>query len=214
MHHHNTDFRSFAGKQVAIGCTLMIIQQFSGINAVIFYSGDILSTTGMRDPNVGGLIVMGIQVMMTFVAAMLMDRAGRRPLLLISLAGMALAASLLAFFYVNDKRPGWLALTSLMLYIISFSLGLGAIPWLILGELFPSHIRATGSSVAALFNWLLSFIVTLGFQSVANALSQAGVFFLFATVCVQGFVFVFCVVPETRGKSFEEIEALFNHRAS
>ncbi|KAL1523320.1 hypothetical protein AB1Y20_018266 [Prymnesium parvum] len=193
----------------AIGCTLMITQQFSGINAVIFYSGDILATTGMEDPNVGGLLVMGIQVVMTFVSVILMDRAGRRPLLLISLGGMTIAATLLAVFYFNGKSPGQLALFSLIMYIVTFSLGLGAIPWLIMGELFPSHVRAAASSVAALFNWLLSFIVTLCFQTVADALTQGGAFLLFAGICLSGFTFVFFLVPETRGKSFDEIAALF-----
>jgi len=187
----------------------MITQQFSGINAVIFYSGDILATTGMEDPNVGGLLVMGIQVVMTFVSVILMDRAGRRPLLLISLGGMTIAATLLAVFYLNGKSPGQLALFSLIMYIVTFSLGLGAIPWLIMGELFPSHVRAAASSVAALFNWLLSFIVTLCFQTVADALTQGGAFLLFAGICLSGFTFVFFLVPETRGKSFDEIAALF-----
>lgn len=187
----------------------MVAQQFSGINAVIFYSGDILATTGMDDPSVGALLVMGIQVAMTLVSVLLVDRAGRRPLLLTSLGGMAIAAAMLAVFYLNGKSPSWLALLSLISYISSFSIGLGAIPWLIMAELFPSHVRAAASSIATLTNWLLSFIVTLCFQMVADALTQAGVFFLFAAICLAAFSFVYLCVPETKGKSFEEIEALF-----
>jgi len=193
----------------AIGCLLMVAQQFSGINAVIFYSGNILALSGMDDPNMGGLIIMAVQVAMTGVSVLLMDRAGRRSLLLTSLSGMSVAATLLAIFYLNNKEPSWLALVALILYIIFFSLGLGPIPWLIMGEIFPSHVRATASSVATLLNWSLSFIVTLFFETIAEALSQAGVFFLFAGICVGAFAFVLTCVPETRGKSFEEIEAIF-----
>jgi MFS family permease len=192
-----------------IGCMLMFFQQLSGINAVIFYSADIVSLSGMKDPNLGGLIIMGVQVAMTGVAVLLMDRAGRRTLLLISLGTMIVALALLAAFYLNHKQPPWLALISLILYICGFSLGLGAIPWLIMSELFPTHVRATAASVATLLNWSLSFLVTLTFSSVADALTPAGVFILFGGICVAGFGFVFSFVPETRGKTFEEIEAIF-----
>jgi len=159
------------------------------------------------------LIIMGVQVVMTGVAVVLMDRAGRKTLLLISLSIMIVSSLMRADFFLNHKKPPWLALVSLILYIVGFSLGLGAIPWLIMGELFPPHIRATAASVATLLNWSLSFIVTLCFQTVADQLGQAGVFFLFGGICTGGFAFVLAFVPETRGKTFEQIEALFKPRS-
>jgi len=197
-------------KQFFVGCMLMVFQQFSGINAVIFFSSSILQSGGIDDPNEGGLIVMAVQVLMTGVAVLLMDRAGRRMLLLISLTGMTLFTGTLAAFYYNDNKPAWLSLTSLVGYIVFFSLGLGAIPWLIMGEIFPGHIRATASSVATLLNWSFSFIVTLSFSAVKEAITPAGTFFAFAGICTAGFFFVLTFVPETRGKSFAELEAIFN----
>jgi len=199
-----------ARAQFGIGCALMLTQQFSGINAVIFYSSTILVAGGINDPNLGGLIVMGVQVVATGIAVLLMERAGRRCLLLVSLAGMMTAALLLAVFFLNDNKPPFLALTSLVLYITAFSLGLGPIPWLVMGELFPRHIRATASSAATLLNWSCSFLVTRFFADVADALGKPGVFFLFSGICAAGGAFVAFFVPETRGKTFEEVEALFS----
>jgi len=196
-------------KQFFVGCMLMVFQQFSGINAVIFFSSSILQSGGIDDPNEGGLIVMAVQVLMTGVAVLLMDRAGRRMLLLISLTGMTLFTGTLAAFYYNDNKPAWLSLTSLVGYIVFFSLGLGAIPWLIMGEIFPGHVRALAASIATLLNWTLSFIVTETFASLLSALGPSVTFTIFGGVCALGICFVVAFVPETKGKTFEEIEALF-----
>mmetsp|Transcript_51632 Transcript_51632/g.85636 ORF Transcript_51632/g.85636 Transcript_51632/m.85636 type:complete len:542 (-) Transcript_51632:592-2217(-) len=202
-------FKRGARTQFGIGCMMMLVQQLSGINAVIFYSSDILLQGGIQNANAGGLLVMGVQVGATAVSVLLMERAGRRLLLLVSTCGMAVAAAALAYFFLNHHQPAWLALASLILYIISFSLGLGPIPWLVMGELFPAHIRATAASVATMLNWSLSFLVTLTFEKIAESLTPPGVFFLFSGICASGFAFVALCVPETRGKSFEEVEALF-----
>lgn len=194
---------------LTIGCLLMVIQQFSGINAVIFFSSDILRAAGIDDPNLGGVIVMAVQVMMTFVSVLLMDRAGRRVLLLVSLGGMTLAAAAMGAFHANHEQPSWLALASLIGYIVAFSLGLGAIPWLIMGEIFPNDVRALASSVATLLNWTLSFIITETFDTIRVALGPAVTFFLFAGICLSGGVFVAICVPETKGKTLEEVQALF-----
>jgi MFS family permease len=151
---------------------------------------------------------------MTLVAVLLMDRAGRRLLLLISLAGMCLSVAALAGFHTMSAaqaaKYNWLALAALVGYIVAFSLGLGAIPWLLMGEIFPSHVRALGASIATLLNWTFSFIVTETFDYVRLALGPAGTFFAFSGICAAGFVFVAMCVPETKGRSLEEVEALFS----
>ena len=118
-------------------------------------------------------------------------------------------AGALAAFHYNGAKPAWLALTSLVGYIVFFSLGLGAIPWLIMGEIFPGHVRALAASAATLLNWCLSFIVSESFASLLSALGPANTFTTFAAVCAVGVGFVALCVPETKGKTFEEIEALF-----
>jgi MFS family permease len=189
--------------QVAFG--LMLAQQFSGINAVIFFAADILLRGGIADPNVGGLWIMALQVAATTAAVLLVDRLGRRPLLLASCAGMALSACALSLFFARGRTPPWLALVSLVGYIAFFSLGAGAIPWLMMGELFDDNLRATASSVATLLNWSCSFAVTLHFSAAVNALGASRVFILFAGACAASSAFVWARVPETKGRSLEQI---------
>ena len=145
----------------------MLIQQFSGINAVIFFSGSILGSAGMANRDLGGVVIMAIQVAVTGVACLLVDRLGRRVLLLSSLAGMTLAAALMGtYFALGDSAPPPVALVALVLYIASFSIGLGPIPWLLMAEILPSRARGVASSTATLVNWTCSFIVTETFSSV------------------------------------------------
>ena len=107
----------------------------------------------MEDANLGGALVMAVQVGFTFVSMVLMDRAGRTVLLGLSAFGMAAACLALAYFYLSDKKPAWLALASLMAYMAAFSLGTGPIPWLFMGEIFPARVRAPACSVSTLANW-------------------------------------------------------------
>ena len=127
---------------------MLIGLELSGVNAVIFYSGSILQAAGMDNANVGAAIIMAVQVAFTGLAVILMDRAGRKILMSVSSIGMALAAFCMAAFFVNHKKPGWLALVALIVYIASFSLGMGPVPWLYMGEIFPAHARAKASSAA------------------------------------------------------------------
>ena len=114
--------------------------RFSGINAVIFFSGSILGSAGMANRDLGGCIIMAIQVGMTALSCVLMDRAGRRTLLLTSLAGMALAAGAMALFFAAHLPP-LVALAALVLYIAAFAVGLGPIPWLLMAEILPARAR-------------------------------------------------------------------------
>ena len=140
-------------RPLAIGVAIMFFQQLSGINAVIFYSGSILQTAGMDDANLGAVFVMVAQVGFTALSLLLMDRFGRRVLLGTSALGMALSSLALAGFYFNGKQPAWLALVSLLGFIAWFSVGMGPVPWLFLGEIFPAHARASACSLATLVNW-------------------------------------------------------------
>lgn len=194
-----------------ISLTLMQIQQFSGINAVIFYSGDILGTAGMTDRDLGGVIVMAIQVMCTALSVPLVDRLGRRTLLIFSLSGMTLASCLLALYFVVSA-PGFLALISLVIYIASFSLGLGPLPWLLMAELLPTRARGLAASTATMLNWLCSFVITETFAYLILILRPAGTFFVFAGVTFLGILYVAANLPETKGASLDDIDRLFAQR--
>lgn len=156
-----------------------------------------------------------MQVIATFVSVMIVDRAGRRVLLLLSSSIMALCTILLGvFFYMQEKDTdsvhgiGWLPMFSLCVFIIMFSIGFGPVPWLMMGELFPSDIKGVAGSIAGTSNWLLAFIVVKFFDPVKEIIGPAATFWVFSGITIVGFFFVWFIVPETKGKSLNEIQTM------
>ena len=149
---------------------------------------------------------------------MLIDRLGRRALLLISEILMVIAlVSLGTYFYIRDNdletalTLPWLPVTSLIVFIAGFSIGLGPIPWLMMGELVPERVKGPATSAATFFNWGLAFAVTLSFNSLKQALTDAGAFWFFAAICSLATLFCGFIVPETKGKTSAEIQANFGN---
>jgi SP family galactose:H+ symporter-like MFS transporter len=206
-----TLLRSPAAPALLIGVTLAAIQQFAGINAVIAYAPSIMERTGLSASNsILYSIAVGVtNVAATVVAVRLVDRRGRRPLLLASTAGSFAALALLG---VTFEAPlgdwgTWLSLVGLLAYVTSFAVGLGSTFWLLIAEIFPPEVRAAGAGTATAANWLSSFVVGLLFVPLADSIGQGPTFWLFACVCALGFVFVRRYVPETSGRTFGEIDA-------
>lgn len=198
---------------VLISLGLMLFQQLSGINAVIFYAASIFKMAGSSvDENLASIIIGIVNFVSTFIATAIIDRLGRKMLLYISSVAMIITlVSLGAYFYVKDSGVdvtayGWLPLACLVIYVLGFSIGFGPIPWLMLGEILPSKIRGTAASLATGFNWTCTFIVTKTFHNIIDAINMYGTVWLFAVICLVGLFFVIFFVPETRGKSLEEIE--------
>ncbi|KAI8122244.1 facilitated trehalose transporter Tret1-2 homolog isoform X1 [Lucilia cuprina] len=201
-------------KALCISLGLMFFQQLSGINAVIFYSTDIFrdAETGI-DENLSTIVVGIMQVIATFISVMVVDKLGRRILLLASSSVMAISTVAMGvYFYMkeNDRDSvanlGWLPVSSLCVFIIMFSIGFGPVPWLMMGELFASDIKGVAGSIAGTSNWVLAFIVTKTFVNLKDALGSGETFWLFAGITVVGAIFVFVFVPETKGKSLNEIQ--------
>jgi SP family facilitated glucose transporter-like MFS transporter 8 len=199
--------------RVSVG--LMIFQQLSGINVIMFYTVSIFQSAGYKESGNLATVVVGIvQFVITIVACMLMDRAGRRVLLFISGLGMAVTCFTMGYYYQQASESlSWLALASLIVYIIAFSIGWGPIPMLIMSEIFPLKARGAASAIASVSNWLFAFIVTKEFYMLQTMLGQHGVFWLYSLCCVIGVTFVWKFVPETKGKSLEDIELYFLGRA-
>ncbi|XP_014213486.1 facilitated trehalose transporter Tret1 isoform X2 [Copidosoma floridanum] len=199
-------------KPLLISLGLMFFQQMSGINAVIFYTVQIFSDAGSTmDANLCTIIVGIVNFCSTFVATALIDRLGRKVLLYTSSVSMVVSlASLGGYFYMKDyfhmSVSGYVPLASFIVYVIGFSLGFGPIPWLMMGEILPSKIRGSAASVATSFNWSCTFVVTKIFEDVIHHIGCGSTFCLFAAICLVGLVFVVCFVPETSGRSLEEIE--------
>ncbi|KMY93023.1 facilitated trehalose transporter Tret1-1 isoform X1 [Drosophila simulans] len=200
-------------KPLSISLGLMFFQQFSGINAVIFYTVQIFKDAGSTiDGNLCTIIVGIVNFLATFIGIVLIDRAGRKILLYVSDIAMVLTLFVLGgFFYCKANGPdvshlGWLPLTCFVIYILGFSLGFGPIPWLMMGEILPAKIRGSAASVATAFNWFCTFVVTKTFQDLTVAMGAHGAFWLFGAICFVGLFFVIIYVPETQGKTLEDIE--------
>lgn len=201
-------------KSILISLGLMTFQQLSGINAVIFYTVTIFKMSGSSvDGNLSTIIVGVVNFISTFIATALIDRAGRKVLLYISSVTMTVTLVILGtFFYVQDDLKmdvsslGWLPLTCVMIYLLGFSLAFGPIPWLMMGEILPAKIRGAAASICTAFNWLCTFIVTKTFLNIVDGIGTAGTFWLFGSITFVGLFFVVVFVPETRGKSLEQIE--------
>ncbi|XP_055619259.1 facilitated trehalose transporter Tret1 isoform X2 [Toxorhynchites rutilus septentrionalis] len=200
-------------KPLMISLGLMFFQQLSGINAVIFYTVEIFQSAGSTiDENLCTIIVGLVNFIATFIATMLIDRLGRKILLYISDVAMILTLMTLGgFFYAKNNGAdvseiGWLPLAAFVIFVLGFSLGFGPIPWLMMGEILPGKIRGSAASVATAFNWSCTFVVTKTFADIVSSMGTHGAFWMFGSVCVVGLFFVIFYVPETQGKSLEDIE--------
>ena len=151
----------------------------------------------------------------TFASSMLVDRLGRKVLLLFSIVVMTISLTALGIFFFIQERDakaagdlGWLPLSSLCLYIISFALGFGPIPWLMLSEVYSKEVNAIASPMSGALNWSLAFIITATFGSISIGIGIGATFWIFAGLSVLGTIFVFLVIPETKGKSMLEIQRM------
>lgn len=196
---------------------LMFFQQFSGINAIILYSSDIFQKSGAKfNPNLACIVVAAFQVIATFASSLVVDKWGRRSLLLVSASVMALSSLILGIFFtikihslVNISTLNgitFLPTFSLCLFVIVFSLGFGPIPWMISSEIFIPQIKSIAGAAAGTFNWGLAFIVTKFYIDLKNCIGQDAIFYVFAIISCTAVLFVYFVVNETKGKTIEEIQ--------
>ncbi|XP_017889700.1 facilitated trehalose transporter Tret1 isoform X3 [Ceratina calcarata] len=201
-------------KTMMLAYGMMFAQQFSGINAIIFYCESVFRLTGVDlDSMFQMVIVAVVQVEACLISAALIDKLGRKILMLVSMGVMGVCLGSLAIFFLvkssdSEQASGlsWLPLVATCTYILAFCLGAGPIPWAYMGEIFPPNIKGAASSSAAFFNWMLAFIVTVSFSTAVRILGSAATFFFFAFVCLGAFVFLMFFMIETKGKTFVEIQ--------
>lgn len=196
-----------------VGLTLAAVQQFGGINTIIYYAPTIIQQTGMNASNsiFYSVFIGVINLVMTLVAIRLVDRAGRRPMVLVSLALMTVSIFMLGLAFIVGMNSV-LTLLFMVIYIAAYAGGLGPVFWTLLGEIFPPSVRAEGSSLSTAVNWVANFVISLAFLPLANTIGQGETFWIFAAICVLAFVFVSRYVPETRDRDPEQIEAALQSR--
>ncbi|XP_031629980.1 uncharacterized protein LOC116345073 [Contarinia nasturtii] len=206
--------KSSTKRALTISLTLVILVQFSGINAVIFYTSEIFRMANAGIESTLATIIVGtMQVIATFVASLTVDRLGRRFLLSISASIMFVCnIGLGIYFFLQDHNSpyidylNWLPIFSLCVYIIAFSLGCGPIPWVLVSEIFATEAKAIASSLTGSTSWLIAFLVTKFFTNVKSMIGVGQTFFMFAGFAALCTLFVISIVPETKGKTFNEIQ--------
>ena len=210
---------------VWIGIILSILQQFVGINVIFYYSTTLWRSVGFqeRDSFTISVITSVTNIAVTFVAIALVDRVGRRPILLFGSAGMTLSLATMALSFSQadtvDGEPslpgawGPIALVAANVFVVSFGASWGPVVWVLLGEIFPTRIRARALGVAAAAQWIANFAITVSFPPLA-AFSLVFTYGMYALFALLSFVFVMRVVPETNGMSLEEANTLLPPKGS
>lgn len=203
-------------KAFIIICCIFVFFQMSGINAVTFYTITVFIEAGITmDPATATIILGLVQVLSTLATIGIVDRFGRVFLLKISLAMIIVGLTGIGmFFHLKNTEStyfeavSWLPLTSLCTFVIAFSVGMGPVPFVLLGEIFSSDAKRVIAPIAQTMNFVMSFAIGLSFPALASSIGIELTFFIFAGFSVIGLVFVTCVIPETKGKSLDEIQSL------
>jgi sugar porter (SP) family MFS transporter len=202
---------------LVIGIGLAIVQQVTGINTVIYYAPLIVQSAGISTASGAILATAGIglvNVIMTIVAMWLIDHVGRRPLLLTGIAGMIISLGVLGFVFrmPTGGALSWLAVVTLMVYVASFAISLGPIFWLLIAEIYPLRVRGIAEGTAAGVNWAFNFLVSVTFLTLVEVLGPSLTFWVYALLAIASWLFSYYLVPETKGRTLEEIEHSFRHR--
>jgi len=201
-----------------VGLGLAIFQQITGINTVIYYAPKILQAAGFNSASGAILATAGVGIVnvgMTIIAMFLVDRAGRRPLLLVGIAGMIVTLAMLGLsFRISNQsvQLAWIAVICLMGYVASFAISLGPIFWLMIAEIYPLKIRGLAEGMTATFNWTSNLAVSLTFLTLVEKLGANSTFLFCAFASVASWFFAYYLVPETKGRTLEEIEAFWRAR--
>ncbi len=203
---------------IFIGIMLSVFQQAVGINAVLYYAPRIFGDMGMEDPMMITVIMGIVNILFTLVAIFTVEKLGRKPLLICGSIGMALGAFGVAATF-GQAGQEYITALSIMVYAASFMFSWGPITWVLIAEIFPNTIRGGAVAIAVAFQWIFNFIVSSSFVPMFNMHLEPGDDFghwftygLYGVICVVAAVFVWRLVPETKGKTLEDMTALWKNR--
>jgi SP family arabinose:H+ symporter-like MFS transporter len=200
-------------KALFIGVVLAIFQQITGINAVLYYAPRIFERAGFeRMSAIGQSTIVGfINMLFTIIAIVLVDKVGRKPLLLTAAGGMGVSFILLGAAFKFQLFTGSLVLIFTLSYVAFFAMAMGPIVWVVMAEIFPTRIRGRAMAIATVILWFSDFLVSLTFPVIADRFNESSAFWLYAAMCIIDFIFMLLVLPETKGKTLEEIERRWLH---
>ena len=194
-------------KVLVLGVGLAVFQQWCGINSIFNYAEEIFRAAGYDISTVLKNIAWtgSVNLLFTFVALGTVDRAGRRPLMLLGAAGLAVIYTVMGCCYAQHVQ-GLPVLLLVLAAIGCYAMSLAPVTWVVISEIFPNRIRGAAMSVAVSALWIACFLLTYTFPILNAKLGPAGTFWLYAAICVAGFLFIFAKLPETKGKTLEQIE--------
>lgn len=200
-------FKSGAGRIMLLGIVLAVFQQWCGINVIFNYAQEVFSAAGysVNDILFNIVITGSVNLIFTFVAIYTVDKLGRRALMLLGAGGLAGIYAVMGTLYYFHIQ-GLPLLILVLLAIACYSMSLAPVTWVVLSEIFPNKIRGAAMSVATIGLWAACFLLTYTFPLLNSALGASGTFWLYGIICISGFIFIFKKLPETKGKSLEEIE--------
>jgi SP family arabinose:H+ symporter-like MFS transporter len=195
---------------VWMGIIVAVFSQVTGINSIMYYAPMIFAKTGVGVDSalMQTVAVGGVNLIFTFVAIKYIDKFGRKPLLIAGCTGMAISLFVLAVAFYLQEFGGFLILAFILIYIASFAASLGPITWVFIAEIYPNRLRSEAMSVAVVSLWAAVFLVSLTFPYMLNALGGGTAFLVFGSMCVVYLVFLIAKIPETKGKSLEELEKI------
>jgi SP family xylose:H+ symportor-like MFS transporter len=201
---------------------LSIFQQVTGINAILYYGAEIFSNAlgyGPEDALKQQLWLGAVNLIFTFVAIYMVDSWGRKPLFIVGSIGMFAGLSVLGLT-IYTQQMGVISLIAVLVFIGSFAMSMGPVVWVMLSEMFPNNVRSVAMSIAVAAQWLFNALVANSFPVINNSVLNQDSFngalpyFIFASFCVVAMVFVWKLVPETKGKTLEEMEALWSDKGA
>jgi SP family xylose:H+ symportor-like MFS transporter len=205
---------------IFIGIMLSVFQQAVGINAVLYFAPRIFESMGMGNPMVQTVMMGIVNILFTLLAVFTVEKWGRKPLLIYGSIGMAIGAFGVAICNVVSGMPPIFSVISIMVYSASFMFSWGPICWVLIAEIFPNTIRGGAVAIAVAFQWIFNFIVSSTFVPMYNMrLGEMGdkfghmfAYTLYGVICVAAAIFVWKLVPETKGKTLEDMTTLWKNR--
>ena len=205
-------------KRLNIGCWIMIFQQFTGINAVLYYAPQIFNTFGFTSVTTE-LLATGVtgclQIVFTLPAVLFLDNFGRKSFLIVGAVGMCVCHVMVAAIdgsfehsWATHRSAGWASIAFIWLFAVNFAYSWGPVAWVLTQEIFPNSMRSRGVSIVASTNWMFNFIIGLTTRDMIDSMTF-GTYIFFAAFCGMGGVFVWLFVPETKNKTLEELDVYF-----